>query len=248
MYFIISISISRSWRSLEAVRKSHAVASKYTEKGNAGFITQRDMALTQFGFMGFIALVPHKLGIQVNRDDMEAFIHFWRVIGQVVGIQDKFNLCTDSCDTTRPRLSIILNQFYRPYLENTSDEFITMAEALLEGLWCFNPMLDAKSMIYYVRWISNCKNHLYFESDTRALDCNVEDCRKIVQSFSWYTRWILFLQITLHTYLLNFAVIRWYLNFQLWASKYIIYYFPFLAFYKFGIQAAYVRILKGGKP
>lgn len=197
--------------------------------------------------MGFIALVPHKLGIQVNRDDMEAFVHFWRVIGHMVGIHKQFNLCTDSYDTTRARLAIILSQFYRPHLENTSDEFMSMAKALIEGLWCYNPMLDTKATVYFVRWISNCKNHLYFESATRALDENVEECRKSLQSFGWYTRWILFLQITAHTYLLNFATFRWYLNFQLWLTKYIIYYFPFLAFFKFGIRAAYVRILPADK-
>lgn len=232
---------------MEAVRKGHVIASKYTEKGNAGFITQRDMALTQFGFMGFIALVPHKLGIQVNREDMEAFVHFWRVIGHMVGIQEQFNLCTDSYDTTRPRLAIIMSNFYRPYLENTSDEFMSMSKALLEGLWCYNPMLDTNAMIYYVKWISECENHIYFESDSRALNCNVENCLKKLHSFGWYTRWILLLQITVHTYLLNFAAIRWYLNTQLWLAKYIIYYFPFLAFFKFGIQAAYVRILRGDK-
>lgn len=237
----------RSWKSLEAVRRGHVIASRYTEKGNAGFITQRDMALTQFGFMGYIALVPHKLGIQMNRDDMEAFVHFWRVIGHMVGIHQKFNLCTDSYDTTRLRLSVIMNQFYRPNLEETSDEFMSMAKALLEGLWCFNPMLDAKAMVFYVRWISNCKNHLYFESDIRALDYNVEDCRKVLQSFGWYTRWILFLQFSVLTYLINFAAFRWYLNFQQWLSNYIIYFFPFLAFYKFGIRAAYVRILRADK-
>lgn len=205
------------------------------------------MALTQFGFMGFIALVPHKLGIQVTRDDMEAFVHFWRVIGHMVGIQEPYNLCTDSYDTTRSRLDIVMRQFYRPLLENTTEEFMSMANALLEGLWCYNPFLDTKAFIYYTRWITNCKNHLYYESDTCALDCNVDESRKFLQSFGWYSRWILFLQITAHTYLLNFAAIRWYLNFQLWLTKYIIHYFPFLAFLKFGIRASYVRILKGEK-
>lgn len=202
------------------------------------------MALTQFGFMGYIVLVPQKLGIQVNRDDIEAFVHFWRVVGHMIGIQDKFNLCTNSYETTRPRLALMMRQIYQPYLENTSHEFMSMTKALLEGLWCYNPMLDTDAMIYFVRHISECKSHLYFESDLRALVYNMEENRRTIQSLGWYTRWILFLQITVHTYLLNFATIRWYLNFQLWLTKYIIYYFPFLAFLKFGVSSSYVRILK----
>lgn len=58
---------ARSWKSLEAVRKGHLMASKYADKNKSGFISQRDMALTQFGFMGFILLKPHKLGIQLGK-------------------------------------------------------------------------------------------------------------------------------------------------------------------------------------
>lgn len=247
-YFFVGYFCSRrSWNSLEAVRKTHLTSSKFSEKKNSGFITQRDMALTQFGFMGFIVLKPDKLGIQLTNKDLEAFVHFWRVIGHLIGIQDKFNLCTDSYHTTRLRLKMILNDVYRPYLEDTSVDFMVMAKALLEGLWCYNPMLDSDAFIYFTKWLSNCKNYVYFESDPRAADVDLNESRKIYQSYNWYTRWIIYLQITAHTYLVNLAPFRWYFNNQLWISKHIIYWFPFLAFYKFGIKKAYVRILKGTK-
>lgn len=237
----------RSWKSLEAVRKGHIIASKHSNKGRAGSITQRDMALTQFGFMGYIALTPHRLGVQLSRDDMEAFIHFWRVLGHMIGIEDRFNLCTDCYDTTKPRLEIIMNDIYRPYLENTSEQFYAMANALINGLRCFNPMLDTNAFLYFTKWITNCKNYVYYESDLTALDSNLNESRAILNSFNWYTRWIIYLQVTLHTYLANFAVIRCYFNNQLWISRYIIYWFPFLAYYHFGFKNAYVRILKTEK-
>lgn len=77
---------SRSWNSLEAVRKRHLTSSKAAERKKAGMISQRDMALTQFGFMGFITLRPDILGVQVSRKNFEAFIHFWRVIGNMIGM------------------------------------------------------------------------------------------------------------------------------------------------------------------
>lgn len=42
----------RSWRSLAAVRKRHVRVSLQTEKLNVGIVSQKDMALTQFGFVG----------------------------------------------------------------------------------------------------------------------------------------------------------------------------------------------------
>lgn len=205
------------------------------------------MALTQFGFMGFIVLKPHRLGVQVCRDDFEAFVHFWRVMGYMFGIKDEYNLCTESLDTTRQRLAVISNDVYRPLLENTSNDFMLMAKALIEGLWCFNPMLDTDASIYFVKWLADCKDYVYFESDPRAADHDLNNSRRILQSFNWHTRWTIFLQITSHTYLANFFILRWYFNLQVWLAKHIIYWFPFLAIYMFGVKAAYVRILKRSK-
>lgn len=226
------------------VRKGHMTSSKYTEKRKSGFISQRDMALTQFGFMGFVVLKPEKLGIQLSNKDLEAFVHFWRVIGHLLGIQENYNLCTGSYRATKKRLELILDDIYRPYLEDTPIDFMIMAKALIEGLWCFNPMLDVDAIIYLTKWISDCKNYIYFESDPRMADIDIDESRKIIQSFNWYSRWILYLQITAHTYLVNFQPFRWYFNSQVWISQHIIYWFPFLGFYKFGIKKSYVRILK----
>lgn len=229
------------------MRKGHLLASKYADKNQSGFISQRDMALTQFGFMGFIVLKPHMLGIQLSSKDLEAFVHFWRVIGYIIGIKDEYNLCTESYQTTKIRLKLMLTNIYRPYLEKTSDDFMKMSRAMIEGLWCFNPMLDTEASVYLTKWMAGCKNYVYFESDPRIADIDIDDSRKIIQTYNWYTRWILYLQITAHTYLVNFLPFRWYFNNQVWMAQHIIYWFPFLAFYKFGIKNSYVRILKGVK-
>lgn len=47
-------SIIRSWKSLEAVRKRHVRVSLQSIKSNVGMISQKDMALTQFGFVGLV--------------------------------------------------------------------------------------------------------------------------------------------------------------------------------------------------
>lgn len=237
----------RSWKSLAAVRKRHIVTSRFAENAGHGHISQKDMALTQFGFMGFILIRPHVLGVQVNRDDFEAFVHFWRVIGHMIGIHERFNLCTDSWRTTAARLEVILQQVYRPALQDAPPDFAHMASALIEGLWCFNPFSFTDPMLYFTRMMSDCDGYVYLGSNPRRLldDGGNREADAKVEQMHWWYRLILWFQITVHTFLLNFAVIRWYMNQQIYISSFIIKWFPFLAIWQFGVRKAYVRILRG---
>lgn len=237
----------RSWKSLEAVRKGHIVSSKHAEKGKAGFISQRDMAYTQFGFMGYALLKPDLIGLQVCREDFEALVHFWRVIANLLGVRDEYNLCTDSWVTTKPRLEIIYKDVYKPLLENTSESFKAMASVLVDGLWCINPFLDVDSILYFSKWIAGCKGYLYYSTDLRALNENPDEINKNLNSMNWYSRFVLYLLATAHIYLVKFTVFRWYFNSQVRLSHIIIQWFPFLAFYKFGIKKAYVNFFTGDK-
>lgn len=72
----------------------HTMASKLAKHNNLNVITQMAMSMTQFGFMGFALVRPHLLAIKHdNDDDREAFVHFWAVIGHMLGIKDEFNMC-----------------------------------------------------------------------------------------------------------------------------------------------------------
>ena len=80
---------SRAWQSLISVRKTHLTASKHCSAIRKSFISQTDMALTQYGFMGFITLKANLLGLNATDDDfLTAIVHFWRVIGYMLGIKD----------------------------------------------------------------------------------------------------------------------------------------------------------------
>lgn len=80
------------WRSIAKVRKIHYHSSKKTEKMGIGIISQKDMALTQFAFMGFFVLKCKELGVQYEEKDLDAFCHFWRVLGYMLGIKDEYVL------------------------------------------------------------------------------------------------------------------------------------------------------------
>ena len=72
----------------------HSSASQRCRKFLIGKVTQKDMALTQFGFVGFQLACSRKVGLhKVNKNELKAFIHMWRCIGYILGIEDRFNIC-----------------------------------------------------------------------------------------------------------------------------------------------------------
>lgn len=47
------------------------------------------MVLTQFGFIGMMLIRKKELAIIGTEEDEISIVHFWRVIGYMLGIQDK---------------------------------------------------------------------------------------------------------------------------------------------------------------
>nr|CAD7413512.1 unnamed protein product [Timema cristinae] len=85
---IVYFLVLRASQSLLNVHSRHCAATHKAQKAGLGPISQLDMSLTQFGFMGYGLLYPRKLGLAGNEDDFEGFIHFWRTIGHVLGIEE----------------------------------------------------------------------------------------------------------------------------------------------------------------
>lgn len=82
--------ICRFLESLKIVRKKHCVAFKRSAEAGVHESTQLDMALAQFGFMGYIMVSTERLGIKMTYEELEGLVHVWRVIGNMLGMDDKF--------------------------------------------------------------------------------------------------------------------------------------------------------------
>lgn len=53
-------------------------------------ITQLELAATVTGFIGYAIVKPECFGLSSMTDeDCEALIHFWRVIGYLLGVHDR---------------------------------------------------------------------------------------------------------------------------------------------------------------
>jgi len=72
------------------VRRKHCVAFRRSTEAGVHKPTQLDMALAQFGFIGFTVVSGDYLGLKVTYEEMEGIIHLWRVIGNMLGMDDKF--------------------------------------------------------------------------------------------------------------------------------------------------------------
>lgn len=78
------------WKSLTAVRKMHNSASNRGSNRDFKRISQKDMALTQVGFIGISIVRSKFVGIhEATEEELRAFIHVWRVLGHLLGIEDK---------------------------------------------------------------------------------------------------------------------------------------------------------------
>ncbi|XP_055640175.1 uncharacterized protein LOC129777741 [Toxorhynchites rutilus septentrionalis] len=230
---------TKAWKSLAYVRRIHVTSGKQAHAANAKMlVSQKDVAITQFGFVGYVVLGYQKLGIQYDEEGMEGFVHFWRTIGYMLGLEDRFNLCTADMDSSRRRLVLVNDQIIRPSLQFPSDDFVRMTNAMIDGLWCLSTMLDYHAFMFLTRRLSNLPGHYYWDTEPR------DGAQPIFKEFNWYSRVMLYFLMVVHEVLLNITVFRWYFNWQFkFNTEVVNEYFPWLAIIKFGVKDAYVRIV-----
>ncbi|CAH2259780.1 jg24338 [Pararge aegeria aegeria] len=157
---------SVSWRSLHAVRSRHIQAGRAARLKGAGIVSQRDVALTLFGFIGFMFLKPDKFSVrQIKKGDWDAYNHCWKVIGHMIGLEDRYNICQDTYEETRQVCQILQDRVFTPCLENVPEYFEHMSRVTLEGLTNVMAIIEPTSMMYTVRYLANVPGYIYTEED-----------------------------------------------------------------------------------
>nr|XP_018909452.1 PREDICTED: uncharacterized protein LOC109038734 [Bemisia tabaci] len=149
----LQTSGSSAHMSLMTVRGFHCAASNKAASVGFGHISQRDMAFTQFGFMGFSLLKFDILGLVGTPEEIEGFIHFWRTIGYLLGISDEYNLCGGSIEETRELCRILLEQNFVPDLEKNPPDFVEMSTALMEGMRAVIPAVDKYAFLGFTYFL-----------------------------------------------------------------------------------------------
>lgn len=136
------------YRTINRIHQKHKASSKNSENAGVGGIYQRDMAITQFAFIGYVLISPESIGLCNTAQEEEAFNHFWRVIGHMLGIPDRLNLCRKTALETHElcrKVAITLSE----YLNDAPPEFDHMALAILDGLWYMDVTLDKHAFMKF---------------------------------------------------------------------------------------------------
>jgi hypothetical protein len=110
------------------------------------------------------------LSVKRTKEDMDAFVYNWRVMGFMLGIKDEYSLCTDSVDTTIIRSRTVLNEFLMAGLINPTNDFLHMTRYMVDGLclWCLEPTLKYESICVLKKKMNRIRKIRKISSDTSA--------------------------------------------------------------------------------
>lgn len=143
---------SCAYESIMAVRKKHRSARRLMQDqrlnksfpeetadcGNKNkehaYLSQYDMGIVQCGFMGAIIMYPEQLGIRCCRDDLDDYVYFWRWIGFLLGIDDRYNICLGGYESAYRICKAIDSDVLIPSLLNPPEKFLPMARAFTDGV------------------------------------------------------------------------------------------------------------------
>lgn len=116
----------------------HVVVNKRSTKAGVGIISQKDMAITQFLFMGFSMCMPDMFGIVGTYEQFDAFNHFWRLIGFLLGTEDRFNACGETVEETQGRLQSMVEDMLLPAWKDPFPECLPYLRTSYDGVWTSN--------------------------------------------------------------------------------------------------------------
>lgn len=141
---------SKAYKSVRVVRGMHQHICRLMNKKTGReigvdniWVSQYDMALTQWAFIGLAVLYPQECGMhQASAEEVELLIYFWRVMGYLHGIEDRFNLCNGNLPETYYYFKLVLEEVYKPVCLKSPHPVPTgfeMTKGVVRALRVFNP-------------------------------------------------------------------------------------------------------------
>jgi len=137
------------------------------------FVSQLDMAVTQYAFVGFIVMFPTVFGIwgTENQKGLQGFQHLWAVLGHLLGIEDKFNFCIpNNLDDRKKQRECILYKVILPEMRFCNANTVTLWRSLINGWSLTVPFLSFNGVLLFA-----IRNVAKFKGETVAAMMNVYD-------------------------------------------------------------------------
>lgn len=138
------------------------------------------------------------------------------------------------------RLEVVRRDFLQPALQFPPKDFEPMTRYIANGLWCFNPRDAYNIVIFTIKRLIRVPNFYYHETE---MPTDYDQTNLELYKLSYYERFEAWMLTFVHEYLLQFSLFRMFFNWDTRFHEFLITYFPFLAFWKFGYKHAYVTIL-----
>ncbi|XP_060532391.1 uncharacterized protein LOC132705646 isoform X2 [Cylas formicarius] len=221
----------RLCKSLFKVKKMHNVASKKAQIALHYRISQKDMAVTQFGFMGFLLSRPNLIGVHsTSNEDIKGVVHLWRVVGYILGIDDEFNICRESVEETRAICNEVIKRIVIPEVRLHNKDATQLTANFINGMWAMNPFLDGTTFMFYM--------NLVLHNDNSKISIKNSEFSKLNTTAKFKLRLICYV-----IDLMKYSLVRIFVNWIQLHALYMTKKFPYLAYYKFGLSNMHIPIL-----
>lgn len=124
--------------------------------GEHKWMTQYDVALTQFAFIGLAMIWPHKSAmISAKPRELELINYYWRVLGWFMGMRDDFNACQfDSYEDVREFHRLIFEHEYKEkFAQHSCQKGLEMTQSICVAMHYFTPLITFNSLAH---WWKDC--------------------------------------------------------------------------------------------
>jgi len=115
------------------------------------WVSQHDMALTQWAFVGPLLMFPKECGLHTaTRDQLDDINYLWRVLGYLNGIEDRFNICSGTIEETQELFKLIWNRIFKlDIVNNPSKVGIEMTKGIAETVKITRPTFSWSAFSNY---------------------------------------------------------------------------------------------------
>lgn len=142
------------------------------ERPEKVFVSQLDMSITQFGFFGLMIMHPDKFGAgSATEEELDGFVHMWRGLGYLLGIDDRFNFCNGTLSEVKQRCHHLVEHWVKPSFQHVTEDWEHMSRCMVEGLSYYVPGVTFEVSLLYLCWVLDVPAPRLYKSLTWGQTC-----------------------------------------------------------------------------
>lgn len=101
------------------------------------------------------------MGVSFSDEDLEALLHFWRAIGYLLGMDDKYNICIGNMEQIRNICKAIMENQIKKSIEGSHPkEAMEMSRGIVNAIKTYVRMITWEALIKYLFQVIQLQKHL----------------------------------------------------------------------------------------